>query len=101
MSTNTCIMPGCDGEAHGQLLCAKHYRRWKRHGNPYVKRQPKCPVCLAAARIFRRPSSCPEDDLEKFADLFLLYKTGSPYRLTTVDQKGRAYDLEEDLYYAK
>jgi hypothetical protein len=35
--------------------------------------------------------------LEKFTDLYLLFKTGSAYRLRTKDERGREYDLEDDL----
>jgi hypothetical protein len=31
--------------------------------------------------------------LEKFTDLYLLFKTGSAYRLRTKDERGREYDL--------
>jgi hypothetical protein len=94
-------MPECEDSVHGQGLCKKHHQRWLRHGNPYVERKARCEVCLKAARIFRRPSHTASDDLEKYADLYLLYRTGSPYRLTTLDEDGREYDLEEGLTYAR
>lgn len=96
MSTS-CTMPECEKAHWGHGLCKMHYYRWRRQGNPYEKRSPKCRTCLEAVRILNSSAG----ELEKYADLYLLFKTGSPYRLRSLDEKGREYDLEEGLTYAR
>jgi hypothetical protein len=67
MSTNgECTVAGCEDAPHRRGLCVAHYFRWRRHGNPYIKRAPICKTCLEATKILRRPSNGTSDDLEKF-----------------------------------
>jgi len=33
----SCIIPGCDREAHARELCGKHYQRDRRTGTPYPR----------------------------------------------------------------
>ena len=96
MSTE-CTVAECTDVGTRLGLCPKHYFRHRRHGNPYVERTPRCSVCLQAARVLRRPTPNDAALIEQITDLFLLYNTGSTYRLTTVDGQGREYDLEENL----
>jgi hypothetical protein len=34
MAKRQCIVNGCDGKHHCRGFCRKHYKRWKRHGDP-------------------------------------------------------------------
>ena len=34
MVPKTCSIEGCDTKAQRRGMCDKHYRRWKKHGNP-------------------------------------------------------------------
>ncbi len=101
MSTE-CTICGDDHYAKG--LCIKHYFRAYRHGSPHIikpTRRPACSVCLEVARVLRRNPETDAEILEAYADLYLLFKTGSTYRLRTEDDRGREYDLEEELINAE
>lgn len=94
MSTDLCIIPGCENEQHKKRYCVKHYFREYRHGNPYQKAQKPCSACRRARQILRREYA---SDLEKQADLFLLFFANDDYRVRDYDEKGRDYDLEDNL----
>jgi hypothetical protein len=49
---------------------------------------------MGLARILNRPGQRPEDLLEKYADILLLFMTGSAYRLTDRDESGREYEVD-------
>lgn len=34
LNTNMCQVEGCDSDTRSRGLCAKHYHRWRRHGDP-------------------------------------------------------------------
>lgn len=34
MPNRTCTLPDCDSRHYGHGYCDRHYRRWKRHGDP-------------------------------------------------------------------
>jgi len=34
MAEGTCTVDDCDGAKHGKLYCIRHYRRWKKYGDP-------------------------------------------------------------------
>lgn len=97
MSTECSI---CGAKVHSKGLCDKHRKRVERHGNPFTvnpTRVPACPTCLKAARVLRRPAETEADATEQLTDLYLLFQTGSDYRLRDRDERGREYDLEEGL----
>ena len=95
MSTDRiCTAAGCPDEHYAQGFCVKHYFRWRRHGNPYQKRAPKCLTCRKATSIMNRSY---ETEVERMTDLYLLFKTGSDFRLEDLDTAGRTYDLEDQL----
>jgi hypothetical protein len=71
-------------------MCKRHYDRWLAHGNPYIERKPRCQTCMEMYRILTRPGQTKSDLLEKFADLFLLFETGSSYIIRDEDKDGRA-----------
>lgn len=39
-----CSIEGCGKPTHARGLCAAHYRRWQRHGDPLGGRNPSC-IC--------------------------------------------------------
>ncbi|HUW31114.1 MAG TPA: hypothetical protein VM223_05830 [Planctomycetota bacterium] len=88
MSIN-CSIGDCLGSAHARGLCDKHYRRWLAHGNPYVERRPRCQTCMEMYRVLTRPGKSTSDLLEKFADLYLLFETGSSYIIRDEDKDSR------------
>jgi hypothetical protein len=87
-------MPACEDDLYALGLCKKHYERNRIHGNPYEVRKAKCDTCLGLIKILNRPGKAPADLLEKYADIFLLVMTGSPYRLRDQDAEGREYELD-------
>ena len=93
MSTS-CQVPDCKARLYSGGLCKRHYQRFLRHGNPYEERKPKCAACLGLIKILNRPGQAPAYLLEKYADIFLLVMTGSPYRLRNQDAEGREYELD-------
>jgi hypothetical protein len=84
MSTNSCLI--CDGPHLANGLCRKHYQRFYRRGDPYAERRPRCKTCMEMYRILGNPN---ETVLEKYADILLLFETGSSYILRDVDKDGR------------
>lgn len=101
MSTRQCSINGCEKQHWGLGWCKMHYYRVLRHGDPYVERKAKCDTCLRVARTLRRPATTQRELVEQLTDLYLLFKSGSDYRLKDYDAQGREYDLEEELHYAK
>lgn len=97
MSTRQCALPECREKHWGRGYCKMHYYRWLRNGDPRMSRKAKCPTCLNAARVLRRPAATRREMIEQLTDLYLLFKTGSSYRLKDYDGQGREYDLEEEL----
>lgn len=87
-------MPDCTRAHYAKTFCTMHYFRYRKHGNPYEKRRPQCESCRAATQIVNRKYPT---EYERMADLYLLFSTGTDFRLTTVDEKGRDYDLEDQL----
>lgn len=95
MSTDRiCSTAGCSDPHYARGFCIKHYFRWRRYGNPYQKRVAKCRTCRKATAIINREY---DTEIERMTDLYLLFKTGSDFRLDTVDEAGREYDLEDQL----
>lgn len=84
MSTNECLI--CGDPHHAKGLCKKHYARFLRRGDPYKERAPRCRTCMEIYRILSNPN---ETVLEKYADILLLFETGSSYILRDVDKDGR------------
>ncbi len=39
----TCTYPGCGLKHYAKDYCAKHYHRYRRHGDPGIVLQIKCP----------------------------------------------------------
>lgn len=93
MSTN-CAIPTCTDSVHAGGLCMKHYRRFLRHGDPYVERSPRCATCMAVWKVLSRPTDTVAQALDKFTDIWLLFGAGSTYLLKNKDAQGREYDLD-------
>ena len=36
--TATCAVPDCETGAYGHGYCSKHYQRWRRHGDPLIRK---------------------------------------------------------------
>jgi hypothetical protein len=92
--TRICTVATCLGRHYGQGFCTKHYFRWRRHGNPYVIREARCSTCTKARAITNREY---DTETERATDLYLLFKTGSDFRLDDRDEEGREYDFEDSL----
>lgn len=43
MARKTCTVDACDRQVHGHDFCLMHYKRWKRYGDPAIKR-PRTPA---------------------------------------------------------
>lgn len=57
----TCSVEGCDRPFASRELCARHYSRWKRHGDPLAGRAPrKRPHVIQACSVkgCNAPQSC-------------------------------------------
>jgi hypothetical protein len=93
MSTRRCSVDGCQNKHFGRGLCEKHYRREYRHGDASVVKEP-CSRCASFTRVMNRNY---DSELERQADLILLAAAGKDYRVTTRDNQGREYDLEDEL----
>jgi hypothetical protein len=91
-----CSIVGCLRESRSRNMCTMHYFRWRRQGNPYVKvSRARCDTCLEAVGILKRRAETKAELLDQVTDLFLLFKTGSTYRLKDYDDKGR--ERESDI----
>lgn len=76
-------------------MCVKHYFRWRRQGNPYVKvSRARCETCREAEKILSRKTESRQEMLDQLTDLFLLFKTGSSCRLKDTDARGRERDTD-------
>lgn len=47
-----CSIPKCSGRHKGRGLCGKHYRRWRKHGDPSVVKDRRPPIKDLAGQRF-------------------------------------------------
>jgi 5-methylcytosine-specific restriction endonuclease McrA len=64
MSKRTCDIQGCDTKHFGKGYCQKHYRRWKKHGDP-TKVLPAAGGKSPTYNEDRSAKTCPHCDLMK------------------------------------
>jgi hypothetical protein len=49
--TQICTIEGCQSRANARGLCAKHYMRARRHGDPTMVKLPGAPLKLRKAKL--------------------------------------------------
>jgi hypothetical protein len=49
--TTACVVPGCDAPVVGRGWCSRHYKRWRRHGDPEIVRPRENPAALFWAKV--------------------------------------------------
>lgn len=57
MDESTCTIEGCGAPKHGRVYCIKHYRRWKKYGDPLGSAPvlPKPPVEICSIEGCDKP----------------------------------------------
>lgn len=59
--SDICSVTGCGSATHAKGWCAKHYRRWRRHGDPTLTLRPGVddyPIAILLAQVLAVPGDC-------------------------------------------
>lgn len=83
----TCNVEGCDRQAAPgrKGWCTKHYKRWRRHGDPVFAHHEKSPVrTLEDLLALCREEPCPRPELEGPCMVWTRYTTAGGYGQVTI-----------------